>query len=136
MIGYFSDQTGSQDYPLRFLRWLYPSRGDFVAIVGRIGQGNAVRRVKAAMRGASKLPVYSMSAHEVIEGVDWSDHANYWKAGYDAVMITDTAPNRNRNYHTAGDTPDRLDYGRMAMVVQGVYTAVLDFARQSNRLKD
>ena len=136
MIGYFSDQTGSQDYPLRFLRWLYPSRGDFVAIVGRIGQGNAVRRVKAAMRGASKLPVYSMSAHEVIEGVDWSDHANYWKAGYAAVMITDTAPNRNRNYHTAGDTPDRLDYGRMAMVVQGVYTAVLDFARQSNRLKD
>ena len=99
MIGYFSDQTGSQDYPSRFLGWLYPSRGDFVVIVGRIGQGNAVRRVKAAMRGASELPVYSMSPHEVIEGVDWSDHADYWKAGYTAVMITDTALNRNRNYH-------------------------------------
>ena len=136
MIGYFSDEAGSQAYPSRFFRWLYPSRGDFVVIVGRIGQGNAVRRVKAAMRGASELPVYSISAHEIIQGVDWSDHANYWKAGYAAVMITDTAPNRNRNYHTAGDTPDRLDYGRMAMVVQGVYTTVLDFARQSSRLKD
>src|SRR5438876_4259 len=64
------------------------------------------------------------------------DGDGLFRSEYGAVMITDTAPNRNRNYHTAGDTPDRLDYGRMAMVVQGVYTAVLDFARQSNRLKD
>jgi hypothetical protein len=81
------------------------------------------------MRTASVLSVYSMSAHEVIEGIDWSDHANYWKAGYDAVMITDMALNRNRNYRTAGDTPDRLNYARLAMVVQGVYAAVMDFAR-------
>jgi len=81
------------------------------------------------MRAASALPVYSMSAHEIIEGVDWSDHANYWKAGYDAVMVTDMALHRNRNYHTAGDTADRLNYNRMAMVVQGVYAVVVDFAR-------
>ena len=70
-----------------------------------------------------------MSAPESIKGADWSDHANYWKAGFDAVMITDMGPNRNRNYHTDRDTPERLDYARMAMVVQGVYAAVLDFAR-------
>jgi len=122
-------EGGSQTFPAPFFGWLYPCRGDFVAIVGRIGQGKAVRRVKAAMQAASPLPVYSISAHEIVRGVDWSDHANYWKAGYDAVMITDTALNRNRNYHTAGDTPDRLNYTRMAMVVQGVYAAVLDFAR-------
>jgi hypothetical protein len=43
-------------------------------------------------------------------------------------MITDTALNRNHEYHTAGDTADRLDYDRMAMAVQGVYAAVLDSA--------
>ena len=119
----------ARDFRWAFSGLLYPSRGDFITIVGRIGQGSAVRRVKAAMRGASALPVYSMSAHEIVEGVDWSDHANYWQADHDAVMITDTSYNRNRMYHTDGDTPGRLDYNRMAMVVQGVYAAVVEFTR-------
>jgi hypothetical protein len=48
---------------------------------------------------------------------------------HNAVMITDTAFYRNRNYHTAHDTPEKLDYKRMAMVVEGVYAAVLEIAR-------
>jgi hypothetical protein len=52
MIGYFSDEAGSQGFSSGPLGWLYPSRGDWIAIIGRIGQGGAVRRVKAAMRGA------------------------------------------------------------------------------------
>jgi hypothetical protein len=40
-------------------------------------------------------------------------------------MITDSAFYRNPNYHTARDTADTLDYRRMALVVQGVYAAVL-----------
>jgi len=58
MIGYFSDEDGSQSYPVGLFRSLYPSRGDFIGIIGRIGQGRTVRRVKAAMRAASALPVY------------------------------------------------------------------------------
>ena len=58
--------------------------------------------------------------------VDFSDHINYWNAGYPAMMITDTAFYRNHNYHTLQDTtPDTLDYERMATVVQGVYAIVL-----------
>jgi hypothetical protein len=44
-------------------------------------------------------------------------------------MITDTAFYRNQRYHTARDTPDTLDYVRMAKVVQGVHQAVLALAR-------
>jgi len=73
------------------------------------------------------LPVYSISAPSIVPGIDFSDHRNYWRVGYDAVMITDTAFYRNRNYHTARDTADTLDYGRMAMVVQGVYGLVEEF---------
>ena len=58
-----------------------------------------------------------------------SDQVNYWQAGYNAVMITDTAFYRNRNYHTADDTEEKLDYKRMAMVVEGVYAAVTELAR-------
>ena len=125
MIGYFSDAPGSQAFPVSALGAFYPSRGDFIAVVGSFGQMGAVRRVKGAMRAASTLPVYSINAPRAVPGVDFSDQMNYWEAGYDAVMVTDTAFYRNGNYHTAHDTPDTLDYVRMASVVRGVYAAVL-----------
>ncbi|HEX8632876.1 MAG TPA: M28 family peptidase, partial [Pyrinomonadaceae bacterium] len=95
MIGYFSDQPDSQQYPVSLLKALYPSQGNFIAIVGKIDQGRVVRRVKKALREASPLPVYSINAPRSIPGVDFSDHLNYWNEGYDALMITDTAFYRN-----------------------------------------
>jgi hypothetical protein len=82
------------------------------------------------MRGASSLPVYSINAPRFVPGVDFSDHRNYWAAGYPALMMTDTAFYRNPHYHTAHDTSATLDYTRMAMVVQGVYAVVLAFAQR------
>lgn len=124
MIGYFSDQADSQHYPVSLLKAFYPSSGNFITVVGKLGQGLALRRVKKAMINATPLPVYSINAPRAIPGVDFSDHLNYWNEGYDAFMITDTAFYRNPNYHTFEDTPDTLDYKRMAMVVRGVYAAV------------
>ena len=128
-IGFFSDQVNSQAFPVLLLRPFYPTKGNYIMVVSNLDNALFARRVKRAMRGASPLPVYSISAPSSVEGIDYSDHYNYWKNGYSAVMITDTAFNRNKNYHTAGDTADRLDYQRMAMVVQGVYRAVLAVAR-------
>ncbi|HKY44841.1 MAG TPA: M28 family peptidase [Pyrinomonadaceae bacterium] len=129
MIGCFSDAPGSQGFPVGTLRAFYPSTGNFIAVVGRINEGLLVRRVKATMRNAAPLPVYSINAPRSVPGVDFSDQLNYWVAGYNAVMITDTAFYRNRHYHTAQDTAEKLDYKRMAMVVEGVYAAVVDLAR-------
>jgi hypothetical protein len=128
MIGYFTDAKGSQQFPLAVLKAFYPSRGNFITVIGKLGQASAVRRVKRAMRKASPLPVHSINAPRWIPGVDFSDHASYWDAGYAAVMITDTAFYRNPHYHTARDTADTLDYARMAMVVQGIHAAVLRLA--------
>jgi hypothetical protein len=125
MIGFFSDSKNSQRFPLPLLKLFYPSRGNFIAVVGDLSRGSTVRRIKKAMAGASALPVYSINAPRFVPGIDWSDHLSYWEAGYSAVMITDTSFYRNANYHTAHDTPDTLDYQRMAMVVQGVHSAVL-----------
>ena len=91
MIGFFSDAENSQSFPLSVMKLFYPSRVNWIAVVGKLDQGLAVRRVKKAMRKASSLPVYSLNAPRFIEGIDWSDHFNYWKAGYTAVMIGDTA---------------------------------------------
>lgn len=124
MIGYFTDEPGSQELPVPFLKLFYPSTGNFIAVVGKLGQGSLVRRIKKAMKRAAPLPVESINAPTSLPGVDLSDHRNYWAAGYPAVMITDTAFFRNPNYHMPSDTPETLDYRRMAMVVEGVYGAV------------
>ena len=129
MIGCFSDAPNSQYFPVGVLSALYPSKGNFIGVVGRLGDGLLARKIKSAMRNATPLPVYSINAPRFVAGVDFSDQLNYWDAGYRAVMITDTAFYRNRNYHTAEDTADKLDYKRMAMVVEGVYAAVMDLAR-------
>jgi Zn-dependent M28 family amino/carboxypeptidase len=124
MIGYFSDAPHSQSFPTSLLGLLYPTTGNYITVIGRIGGGSLVRKVKKAMRGATPLPVHSMNGPRFLPGIDFSDHASYWDEGFPAAMITDTAFYRNDRYHTARDTPDTLDYDRMGMVVKGVYAAV------------
>jgi Zn-dependent M28 family amino/carboxypeptidase len=129
MIGYFTDRPNSQDFPAPGLSLFYPSTGNFIAVVGKTGQGGLVRWIKAAMAGATPLSVHSIAAPRFLPGVALSDHANFWDQGYPAVMITDTAFFRNPHYHTRSDTPETLDYGRMARVVEGVFAAVRELSR-------
>jgi len=129
MLGCFSDRSGSQTFPMPILKLFYPGTGDFIAVVGRVGEGRAARALKTAMRRGSDLPVRSINGPRSLLGVDLSDHASYWDAGYPAVMITDTAFYRNPRYHTAEDKPETLDYARMAEVVRGLYAAILDLSK-------
>lgn len=129
MIGYFSDAEGSQRFPNPILRLVYPTKGNFISVIGKMGEGLLVRKIKGAMTQASALPVYSINAPRSIPGVDFSDHLNYWREDYPAVMVTDTAFYRNPNYHSSADTAEKLDYKRMAQVVEGIYAAVNELAR-------
>jgi len=127
-IGYFSDEPGSQDHPVRLLNAIYPTTGNFISLVGFYEDGDVSRQVKTAMKSASDLPVYSINAPSFVVGVDFSDHLNYWNEGFVGMMVTDTAFYRNKAYHTPRDTADRLDYGRMAKVVDGVRAVVMQHA--------
>lgn len=120
MIGSFRDEPFSQRYPVPGLGWVYPSRGNFIAVVGRPADWRVTRSLKASMRGVAPLPVHSINAAPALAGVDFSDHWSYWQQGMPALMVTDTAFYRNEQYHRAGDTADRLDYRRMGQVVMGV----------------
>jgi hypothetical protein len=125
MIGTF---TPRQPWPGLFLGLVYPRRGDFIAVVGEPFDGGLARRVKGAMRLPGGVPVYSFSG-PTASGSDASDHESFWRLGYPAVMVTDTAFLRNPRYHTPWDTADTLDYRSMAKVVDGVLNAVLRAAR-------
>ncbi len=120
MIGYFSDQPNSQNFPVPSLKYLYPNVGNFIAVIGNPKSWMVTRQVKTLMRSRASIPVESLNAPGRFPGVGLSDHVNYWHRGIPAVMITDTAMFRNDNYHKETDTPDTLDFGRMAEVVNGV----------------
>lgn len=123
-VGYFSDAPGSQAYPPPF-SLLYPSVGNFIGFVGNLASRPLVARVIAAFRGVAVLPSEGLAAPTGVPGVDWSDQQAFWRHGFAALMITDTAPFRYAHYHYLTDTPDRLDYDRMVRLVQGLL-AVMD----------
>lgn len=127
MIGYFTDEKNSQDYPINALKLIYPNKGNFIAVVGKFGEGKLIRHMKRHMKKGSDIPVSSISAPASMPGIDFSDHLNYWAHDYNAIMITNTAFYRNKEYHESGDTVDRLNYDKMAEVVKGVFNAVVEF---------
>ena len=129
MIGYFKDGRGSQSYPVPLLGLLYPSRANFIAIVGRWDQRAVVGRFKQACVGTADIPVVSIAAPSSLPAIDFSDHRNYWAEGYPALMITDTSFLRNPHYHQPTDTADTLDYRRMAEVVRLLHAGLLEVAK-------
>jgi hypothetical protein len=127
-IGFYSDVVGSQHYPFPF-GLLYPHTGNFIGFVGNIASRTLVHRSLAAFRQHTPFPSEGVAAPCWMTGIGWSDHWAFWQEGYPGVMVTDTALFRYAPYHTRADTPDRVNYERMARVVAGlarVVTALAD----------
>ena len=119
-IGYFSDAPNSQSYPSPGLGIFYPKVGNFIGFVGNVRSRSLLRRVIAAFRKYAKIPSEGAALPSFIPGVSWSDQRSFWRHGYPGIMVTDTAPFRYPYYHSAEDTPDKLDYDRFALVVSGM----------------
>jgi hypothetical protein len=115
---------------MTLLRLYYPSTGNYITVVDQL-MSNQAQRIKASMAQVIDLPVYSINAPSFIPGVDFSDHSNFWRYGYPAVMITDTAFYRNKAYHTGLDRVERLNYEKMAQVVYGVLDYVVKLSNES-----
>jgi hypothetical protein len=125
-IGYFSDAPNSQTYPSPGLGILYPKVGNFIGFVANIHSRALLRRVIALFRQHAKIPSEGAALPWFIPGVSWSDQWSFWKQGYPGIMVTDTAPFRYPYYHSASDTPDKLDYDRFALVVSGMEKVIED----------
>ena len=65
---------------------------------------------------------------EIITGINWSDQWSFWKEGYKAIMVTDTAPFRYPYYHQPDDTPEKIDYESFARVVSGLQIVPAEMA--------
>lgn len=123
-IGYFDDTPNSQSYPVGALRWFYPDQGNFIGFVGNLGSRKSLRSAIGAFREVAEVPSEGASLPGFIPGVGWSDHWAFWEHGYPGVMVTDTAMFRYPYYHTDRDTPEKLNYWRMALLVDGLEESV------------
>ena len=122
-IGYYDTDKGSQRYPFP-LNLAYPDVGDFIGFVSNLRSRPLLHKAISAFRAHASMPTQGAAAPSWVPGVWWSDHWSFWREGYPAIMITDTALFRNPFYHTPQDTPDKLDYARMARVVHGLTRVV------------
>jgi len=127
-IGYYSDAPGSQRFPFP-LGFFYPSTGNFVAFVSNLSSRALLHETIVSFRRHAGIPSEGVAAPAFIPGVDWSDHWSFWQEGWPALMVTDTAPYRYPHYHTMQDTPDKVDYERLARVVTGLHGMLRDLAQ-------
>lgn len=125
MIGYFDDTKGSQDYPLGILKLFYGKTGDYITLVNKMHKAKFARKFSRKFKQTDMITTKKFTGPKGLEGVDFSDHLNYWKYGYSALMITDTAFYRNKNYHETTDTLETLDISRMAKVVDATLHSLL-----------
>lgn len=119
MLGYYRDEPNSQAYPPLF-RHFHPDRGNFIAFVSNFRSRQVMRRAEQAFRLHSAFPLETTATFGWIPGVAWSDHLSFWRESYRAFMCTDTAFFRNPFYHSAQDTPEKLDYPRLAELTEAL----------------
>jgi Zn-dependent M28 family amino/carboxypeptidase len=127
MLGYYQDEPGTQKYP-PLLRYFHPARGNFIGFVSNLRSARRLKWFVDAFQASSNFPLEAAALPWWVPGVASSDHSSFWRQGYPAVMVTDTAYLRNPHYHTAHDIPMTLDYGRMAAVTRGLAASVASLA--------
>jgi hypothetical protein len=128
-MGCYSNEPGSQKYPALF-NLFYPDRGNFIAFVANLKSRSLLHRAVGAFRAHSDFPIESVATFAAIEGIGWSDHASFWREGYPAFMVTDTAPFRYDHYHTEHDTPDKVNYEKLAQVTEGLCGVMMALANE------
>lgn len=119
-MGYYSREAGSQQYPAPELSGLYPDIGDFIGFVANEASRALLESASRAFVAATSLPLQGAALPEALAGTGWSDHWSFWQSGYQAMMVTDTAPWRYPHYHTAEDTPDKLHFDSLVEVLHGL----------------
>lgn len=117
-IGYYSNEEGSQLYPINTLG-VYPNKGNFVFFVGNLKSRDFVTQSIGAFRSKTKVPSFGIAAIDNLRDIARSDNKSFWDCGYPGFMITDTANFRNPHYHSPTDTVDKIDFDNLSRVVIG-----------------
>ena len=126
-MGYYSEAPNSQQYPFPF-SFFYPHTANFIGFVGNLRSQQLMKQSLGAFRRHTQFPSEGTAAPGWVTGIGWSDHWSFWQEGYRAIMVTDTALFRYDHYHTSEDTPEKIDYNRLARVTEGLSHVITELA--------
>ncbi|WP_196886244.1 M28 family peptidase [Aureivirga sp. CE67] len=125
MIGYFDNKENSQSYPSPEMKQMFGTKADFITVVSNDGESKFNTKFMKHFVNQNIIKAFPIVAPSSVQGIDFSDHLNYWKFGFNAVMITDTAFFRNKNYHEHSDTIETLDINKMSKVIDNLYQTLI-----------
>jgi Zn-dependent M28 family amino/carboxypeptidase len=118
-------------------------RGDFTAIIHRRDSRSLAQSFAAALdkqagsetalllEDPAQIPCIGKLLERWVPAVrnfQRSDHSSLWDAGIPALMVTDTAEFRYPHYHKPADTPEKLDYDRLAAIVEATVAVLTEEA--------
>jgi hypothetical protein len=141
MIGYSSNDSGSQGVPTGFCM-LFPAlcdslardkyRGNFLLNVAN-DHSNPIRQAyddcaRQYVRWYRVLSLAVPGTGLIAPDLRRSDHAPFWDAGYQALMLSDGANFRNLVYHTPADTLGRLSFTFMSGAVKATVATIATLA--------
>lgn len=126
MIGYFSDEPNSQPYPSPAFAKIYPSVGNFIFVVGVQEYATFNNKIYNLMCENKNIDTHIINFETKEDLAGLSDQRNYWKFGYNALMINDTSFLRNPNYHQVTDTIETLNFNKMTEVINSTYNAMIN----------
>jgi len=124
-VGSYSEEKKSQKYPYKFMHYVYPDKGNYISLLGRLQDYSEILDFKKSFKHSSALALYSFSLPASNYPTNSQDHLNYQRHGFPAMVITDTAGYRNIKIDQKA-VVERLDYKKIAMLVQGLYQVVMD----------
>lgn len=124
-VGLFNSEKESQSYPYKFMKLIYPSRGDYVNLSARLQDTAIVRSTKKSLGKSTGLSIFSQNLPERFNYNHSNNHKSYWDNGFPAILISDTKDFRTVQNQSAG-VSQRLDYQKMAQLVEGLFTTVLE----------
>lgn len=125
-VGYFTNQKNSQQYPLP-LTSIYGNQGNFLACISNLKYASRLKQFVRYFRSVQSINVYGLSLPKRVQGVEWSDHMNFWNFNFPAIMLTDTAFYRYPYYHHNEDTYDKISYLELAKISLGLKNVLLHY---------
>lgn len=136
MLGYACYESGCQQYPGNLPIEPPTDRGDFLAVLGDRGHMPLIHSFEQAQR-SNLPPIVTLPvplARFLPPDLLRSDHAPFWKNGFGAVLVTDTANFRTPHYHQPSDTIDTIDRSFFTGSAQLVMNALTTLLQSQNEL--
>ena len=118
MIGYYRENSNSNE----------DASGRNSLIVSGIRKYDDFnKRISQLLKENSDMNSKRLSYADNYRNNGPSDHRNYWKFGYPAVMVIGTSGKGNPHYHKKTDSIETLDFAVMTKAVNSIVQAITKF---------